>query len=201
MAGRTGGAYAAQIATMEGNEEIDALRALGISPYQYLVVPRVAALVAMTPVMYFYACLVGLAGGLLTRAVILGMAPPPVLPQLRAAGAAAPFYIPPAKRACFGPLLSLPPPRPRRLARPAPSAGRVRVDGEDYWSAHATRRLAIGRRFGVLFQSGALWSSLTVGENVALPLQLLTQLDGKAIGHLVGLKLALVGMAAAENKY
>jgi hypothetical protein len=52
MAGRTGGAYAAQIASMEGNEEIDALRVLGVSPYQYLVGPRVAALVAMMSVMY-----------------------------------------------------------------------------------------------------------------------------------------------------
>jgi phospholipid/cholesterol/gamma-HCH transport system ATP-binding protein len=83
----------------------------------------------------------------------------------------------------------------------APAAGRVQVDGEDYWAVDAARRIAINRRFGVLFQSGALWSSLTVGENVALPLQMLTQLDGTAIAHLVRLKLALVGMAAAEDKY
>src|SRR4051812_23885673 len=52
----------------------------------------------------------------------------------------------------------------------APAAGGVQVDGEDYWAVDAARRIAINRRFGVLFQSGALWSSLTVGENVALPL-------------------------------
>jgi len=55
--------------------------------------------------------------------------------------------------------------------------GTVLVDGEDYWAASETRRLAIGRGFGVLFQGGALWSSLTVAENVALPLQMLAHLD------------------------
>jgi phospholipid/cholesterol/gamma-HCH transport system ATP-binding protein len=82
-----------------------------------------------------------------------------------------------------------------------PAAGRVEVEGEDYWAADTERRNIIGRRFGVLFQSGALWSSLTVGENVALPLQMLTALDNGAIAPLVRLKLALVGMAAAEHKY
>lgn len=81
-----------------------------------------------------------------------------------------------------------------------PTRGRVLVDGEDLWAADEARRVGIGRRFGVLFQGGALWSSLTVGENVALPLQMLTDLDAPAIAELVGLKLALVGMAAAEDK-
>ncbi len=64
MAGRTGGAYAAQIATMEGNEEIDALKALGIPVREYLVVPRVVALTTMMPLLYAYACAVGLVGGM-----------------------------------------------------------------------------------------------------------------------------------------
>jgi phospholipid/cholesterol/gamma-HCH transport system ATP-binding protein len=79
-----------------------------------------------------------------------------------------------------------------------PIGGRVLVDGEDLWAAAAPRRVSICRRFGVLFQSGALWSSLTVGENVALPLQMLTQLNAPEIETLVRLKLALVGMGAAE---
>src|SRR5258706_1908259 len=107
MAGRTGGAYAAQIATMEGNEEIDALRALGISPHQYLVMPRVAALIAMMPVMYFYACLVGLAGGLLVSVVMLDMAPTVFLGQLRAAVLATEFYIGLSKSICFGAFIAL----------------------------------------------------------------------------------------------
>jgi phospholipid/cholesterol/gamma-HCH transport system ATP-binding protein len=82
----------------------------------------------------------------------------------------------------------------------APTRGRVLVEGEDEWAASPERRTAIGRRFGVLFQGGALWSSMTVGENVALPLRMFTQLDAASIMHLVRLKLALVGMAAAEDK-
>jgi phospholipid/cholesterol/gamma-HCH transport system ATP-binding protein len=82
----------------------------------------------------------------------------------------------------------------------SPASGRVLIGDEDLWAADATRRVAIGRRFGVLFQSGALWSSLTVGENVALPLRMLTKLSGAEIATLVRLKLALVGMGAAETK-
>ena len=81
-----------------------------------------------------------------------------------------------------------------------PITGTVFVDGEDYWAASETRRLAIGRRFGVLFQGGALWSSLTVAENVALPLQMLAHLDTDAIAVLADLKLAFVGMAAAADR-
>ena len=81
-----------------------------------------------------------------------------------------------------------------------PITGTVLVDGEDYWAASETRRLAIGRRFGVLFQGGALWSSLTVAENVALPLQMLAHLDTDAIAVLADLKLAFVGMAAAASR-
>ncbi len=81
-----------------------------------------------------------------------------------------------------------------------PANGTVLVDGEDYWTAGERRRVEIRRRFGVLFQGGALWSSMTVGENVALPLQMFTRLDPAAIGMLVDLKLALVGLAGAGGK-
>jgi phospholipid/cholesterol/gamma-HCH transport system ATP-binding protein len=81
----------------------------------------------------------------------------------------------------------------------SPMGGRVLVEGEDLWAAAAARRIAISRRFGVLFQSSALWSSLTVRENVALPLRMLTQLSGAEIETLVRLKLALVGMGAAAS--
>ncbi|HEY2437423.1 MAG TPA: ATP-binding cassette domain-containing protein, partial [Solirubrobacteraceae bacterium] len=72
--------------------------------------------------------------------------------------------------------------------------------GEDYWAAGERRRVEIRRRFGVLFQGGALWSSMTVGENVALPLQMFSTLDAAAIDALVDLKLALVGLAGAGEK-
>jgi len=81
-----------------------------------------------------------------------------------------------------------------------PSSGTIAVDGEDYWAANEARRAAISRRFGVLFQSGALWSSMTVAENVALPLQMFTSLAADAIAVLVQLKLTLVGLAAAAGK-
>jgi len=107
MAGRTGGAYAAQLATMEGNEEIDALCVLGIPPYQYLVFPRIAALVAMMPLLYFYACLVGIVGGLLVSIAMLGMSPTLFLEQLRQAVHPTEFYIGLTKSVCFGALIAL----------------------------------------------------------------------------------------------
>ncbi len=81
-----------------------------------------------------------------------------------------------------------------------PTAGRRLVDGEDYGSASPDRRREIGRNFGVLFQNGALWSSLTVAENVALPLQMFTALRPSAIEALVRLKLTLVGLAASGDR-
>jgi phospholipid/cholesterol/gamma-HCH transport system ATP-binding protein len=81
-----------------------------------------------------------------------------------------------------------------------PAAGSIRVENEDYWGGTAARRTAIGRRFGVLFQSGALWSALTVGENVALPLRMFTTLNDTSIRRLVRLKLGLVGMERAIDQ-
>jgi phospholipid/cholesterol/gamma-HCH transport system ATP-binding protein len=81
-----------------------------------------------------------------------------------------------------------------------PAAGSIMVDGENYWAGTAARRTAIGRRFGVLFQSGALWSALTVGENVALPLRMFTRLDDASIQRLVLLKLGLVRMEHALDQ-
>lgn len=81
-----------------------------------------------------------------------------------------------------------------------PASGTVMVDGEDYWAADEACRAEIGRRFGVLFQSGALWSSMTVAQNVALPLQMFTSLSADAIAVLVGLKLSFVGLAAAADR-
>ncbi len=65
LAGRTGAAFAAQLGTMQVNEEIDALRTLGISPVEFLVLPRMIALVLMTPLLCLYAILLGILGGAL----------------------------------------------------------------------------------------------------------------------------------------
>jgi phospholipid/cholesterol/gamma-HCH transport system permease protein len=63
MAGRTGAAFAAQLGTMQVNQEIDALTTLGISPMEFLVVPRMLALVLMVPLLTVYADLMGVLGG------------------------------------------------------------------------------------------------------------------------------------------
>ncbi len=63
MAGRTGAAYAAQIGTMKVNEEIDALTTLGMNPIDYLVTPRVFALIVMMPLLTVYGSLMGILGG------------------------------------------------------------------------------------------------------------------------------------------
>ena len=63
MAGRTGAAFAAQIGTMQVNEEIDALQTLGISPMEFLVLPRMLALILMMPLLCVYADLMGILGG------------------------------------------------------------------------------------------------------------------------------------------
>jgi phospholipid/cholesterol/gamma-HCH transport system permease protein len=65
MAGRTGAAFAAQLGTMQGNEEIDALKTMGVSPMEFLVLPRMLALVLMMPLLCVYADLMGVLGGLI----------------------------------------------------------------------------------------------------------------------------------------
>jgi phospholipid/cholesterol/gamma-HCH transport system permease protein len=73
MAGRTGAAFAARIGTMQVNEEIDALTTLGISPVEFLVLPRMLALVLMMPLLTVYADLMGLLGGLIVGAGMLDL--------------------------------------------------------------------------------------------------------------------------------
>jgi phospholipid/cholesterol/gamma-HCH transport system ATP-binding protein len=78
-----------------------------------------------------------------------------------------------------------------------PMAGSVHVGKEDYWAATDARRAEMDQGFGVLFQSGALWSSMTVARNVELPLRMLSALDGASIAQLAEVKLALVGLQGA----
>ena len=82
-----------------------------------------------------------------------------------------------------------------------PVGGEILYDGESYWNGDDDRRAAINRRFGILFQSGALWSSMTLAENVALPLSLYTTLKPAEIAELVSYKLALVGLRGFEAFY
>ena len=107
MAGRTGGAYAAHLATMQGNEEIDALNALGIPVFDFLVLPRIAALVSMMPLLYLYGCAAGLFGGFVVGIATLDLAPAAFLEQLRGAVAGTQFAIGLIKSIAFGALVAL----------------------------------------------------------------------------------------------
>ncbi len=82
-----------------------------------------------------------------------------------------------------------------------PAAGSIFFEGEDFLEADAGARRGILRRMGVLYQNGALWSGLTLAENIALPIEEYTELDPGAIAELVSLKLALVGLRGFEEYY
>jgi phospholipid/cholesterol/gamma-HCH transport system permease protein len=73
MAGRTGAAFAAQIGSMKVNEEIDALRTFGISPIDFLVLPRLAAMLIMLPILTFYANVIGILSGWLVAEFVMGV--------------------------------------------------------------------------------------------------------------------------------
>ena len=75
MAGRTGASYAAQLGTMQVNEEIDALVTLGISPMEFLVLPRMMALMIMMPLLVLYADLLGVLGGAFVGISVFGITP------------------------------------------------------------------------------------------------------------------------------
>jgi phospholipid/cholesterol/gamma-HCH transport system ATP-binding protein len=82
-----------------------------------------------------------------------------------------------------------------------PARGDVFYDGRSFWRAGPEERQRMLRRIGVLYQSGALWSSMTLAENIALPLAEFTQLSRKEIEEIVSYKLALVGLAGFEDYY
>lgn len=83
----------------------------------------------------------------------------------------------------------------------APAAGVVRFGGRDFTHARSAEHKALLQTFGVLYQSGALWSSMTLQENVSLPLELFTELGRKERDEVVALKLAQVGLAGYEGYY
>lgn len=83
----------------------------------------------------------------------------------------------------------------------APAKGEVLFDGQSLWGVDPQERERLMRRFGILYQKGALWTSLTLAENVALPLEQYTDLSPTQIRELASLKLALVGLAGFEDYY
>ena len=85
MAGRTGAAYAAQLGTMQVNEEIDALKTFGFSPMDFLVLPRMLALALMFPLLVLYADALGIFGGYLVGVGILDISTTEYIEQTRKA--------------------------------------------------------------------------------------------------------------------
>ncbi len=82
-----------------------------------------------------------------------------------------------------------------------PQSGEIFYTDENFTRAQHSRRVELLQRFGVLYQSGALWSSMTLVENVSLPLQEFTDLSTGEIRELASLKLALVGLKGFEDYY
>lgn len=83
----------------------------------------------------------------------------------------------------------------------APAKGQILYGDVDFWGLEPEERERFMRRFGILYQSGALWSSMTLAQNVALPLEEYTDLDPDSIRERVSLKLALVGLSGFEEYY
>jgi phospholipid/cholesterol/gamma-HCH transport system ATP-binding protein len=82
-----------------------------------------------------------------------------------------------------------------------PAKGQVFYDDLSFWEADLSDRKNIMKHTGILYQYGALWSSMTLAENVAFPLEEYTVLDHREIRELVSLKLSMVGLAGFEDFY
>jgi len=82
-----------------------------------------------------------------------------------------------------------------------PAVGEILINGEDLWQASQAERNIIVSRNGVLYQGGALWSSMTLAENIALPLTEYSDLKPKQIEDVIAYKLSLVGLAGFEDYY
>jgi len=107
MAGRTGAAFAAQLGTMQVNEEIDALKTMGVSPMEFLVLPRMLALVLMMPLLCVFADLMGILGGLVVGVGLLDIGLLQYLNQTKAALNLNHFFIGIFQASVFGVLVAL----------------------------------------------------------------------------------------------
>jgi phospholipid/cholesterol/gamma-HCH transport system ATP-binding protein len=82
-----------------------------------------------------------------------------------------------------------------------PAKGSIFYGEEDFTASNPDERSAFIRRFGVMYQSGALWSSLTLGENISMPLEESGKMNAASVRELVAYKLALVGLSGFEDFY
>jgi phospholipid/cholesterol/gamma-HCH transport system permease protein len=107
VAGRSGSAFTAEIGTMKVNEEVDAMRTLGLDPIEVLVLPRVIAMAIALPILTLYASLMALAGGAIMAMVELDIGLPQFLTQLREAITATTFWVGMVKAPVFAFLIAL----------------------------------------------------------------------------------------------
>jgi len=107
MAGRTGAAFAAQLGTMQVNQEIDALKTLGISPVEFLVLPRIMALMLMMPLLTLYADLVGIGGGLSVSVSLFDVTLPQYWQETLAALTLTQFVIGLVKSVVYGAIVAV----------------------------------------------------------------------------------------------
>lgn len=82
-----------------------------------------------------------------------------------------------------------------------PASGDILYDGQSFVHADAARRDAMRRTWGITYQSGGLFSAMTLGENLALPLQLYTEFEKREYAEIIAYKLALVGLAGYQDYY
>ena len=107
IAGRSGSAFTAQIGTMKVNQEIDAMNTIGLDPVEFLVLPRVAALIISLPLLTFFANVMGLFGGAVIAVAVLDMSIPEFIFQLKSAVNLNDFLVGVAKAPLFGFIIAL----------------------------------------------------------------------------------------------
>jgi len=107
VAGRSGSAFTAQIGTMQVNEEIDAMRAMGLDPIEVLVLPRVLALVIALPLLAMFANLMGLAGGAVMSVIALDISVVQFVERLKSVVPIWAFWVGMIKAPVFGLLIAL----------------------------------------------------------------------------------------------
>jgi phospholipid/cholesterol/gamma-HCH transport system permease protein len=107
VAGRSGSSFAAQIGTMKLTEEIDAMRTIGVSPMEALVVPRVLAAVVMMPLLGFYSALIAMMGGCLLCWIALGIPPVTYIQRIREVVPISDVYVGMIKAPVFGAIIAI----------------------------------------------------------------------------------------------
>ena len=107
MSGRTGASFAAELGIMQTNEEIDALKTLGVDPVEFLVIPRILALVIMMPLLTLYANLMGMLGGFVISVSMLNLNPVEYINHTQAAVKMSNLWVGLAHSIVFGIIIAI----------------------------------------------------------------------------------------------